>query len=112
VQVEILTRSADTGDVIDVGYVSTTQEDSSWRWGRYHLAIGDVNTGETVINYPSFSNKGLAKGGSPEVGLPVIPDAFMEPLYFSTADTIDIKIKKAALQGKIRLIVHLLEDDR
>ena len=35
-----------------------------------------------------------------------------EPVYFSSSDTIDVTIDRAALQGKIRLIVHLLEDDR
>ena len=88
VQVEILTRSLDTGDVITVGYGDETD-----RWGRYNLSdsavVKDTNTHKAQL-----------------------PDLFWEPKYFSSVDTIDIIIAKAALQGKIRLIVHLLEDDR
>jgi hypothetical protein len=88
VQVEILTKSQDSGDTIDIGYGSDTG-----RWGRYNLN-GSVGVKNTYTNASQ------------------LPDIFTEPLYFASADTIDIKINKAALQGKIRLIVHLLEDDR
>jgi len=33
-------------------------------------------------------------------------------MYFSSADTIDLVIGKAALSGKIRLIVHMVVDNR
>jgi hypothetical protein len=88
VQVEILTRSADSGDSITIGYGNDTD-----RWGRFKLndstGVKDTRTDAAQI-----------------------ADYFYEPTYFSSADTIDIIINKAALQGKIRLIVHLLEDDR
>lgn len=88
VQVEILTRSLDTGDTIDIGYGSDTN-----RWGRFNLS-------DTVEVKDEITDAAQ------------IPEQFLEPLYFSSADTIDVIINKAALQGKIRLIVHLLEDDR
>lgn len=88
VQVEILTKSADVGDSIDIGYGSDTD-----RWGRFDLSdsvgVKDSRTDAAQI-----------------------ADYFYEPTYFSAADTIDIIVNKAVIQGKIRLIVHLLEDDR
>jgi hypothetical protein len=112
VQVEILTRSTDSGDIIDVGYVSSTIDNSSWRWGRYNLSYGAPGDDPTMINYPSNVNEGLINPLTAAYGPPVLPEQFVEPLYFASTDTIDITIRKAAVQGRIRLIVHLLEDDR
>jgi hypothetical protein len=88
VQVEVLTRSADSGDSITIGYGDDTD-----RWGRFNLndstGVKDTRTDKAQLS-----------------------DYFLEPTYFASADTIDIIINKAALQGKIRLIIHLLEDNR
>ena len=93
VQVEVLTYSPDSGDSIDVGYGSDPD-----RWGRINLYGTVVDTNQEPRNeYAQMS---------------MIPETFWEPLYFSSADTIDITVNKAAIQGKIRLIVHILEDDR
>lgn len=91
IQVEILTRSMDLLDVIGVGYGSDTT-----KWGVYQL------------NRPL----GVVNGDSINSIKEVRPDNFIEPLYFSSDDTIDIYIYRAAMVGKIRLIVHLMEDDR
>jgi len=88
VQLEILTRSLDAYDVIDIGYGS-----NATRWGRYNLSSA-VEVKDTLASTAAFD------------------DMFLEPLYFASKDTIDVTIRKAALQGKVRLIVHLLEDDR
>lgn len=90
VQVEIQTPSSDSGDYIKVGYGSDTD-----RWGRYNL-----NQAAGPINYPATSHKD-------NVGV-----GFGEPHIFVTADTVDVVIDKAAIQGKVRLIVHVLEPDR
>jgi hypothetical protein len=93
VQMELLTHSTDAGDIIDIGYGDDTD-----RWGRYSLKGDAVTTNENVKNtYTSISFP---------------PDEWWNPLYFSASDSIDITVGKAAIQGKIRLIVHLLEDDR
>jgi hypothetical protein len=88
VQVEILTPSQDALDSIDIGYGSDTA-----RWGRYLLNEGAGQKNDTTAKMQ-------------------VPEDFVQPLYFSSRDTIDITVNRAALQGKIRLIVHLLEDDR
>jgi hypothetical protein len=89
VQVEILTPSTDSGDTIDIGY-----GDDTVRWGRVNLSESSG-----VKSYPVTDS---------DVAL----QNFGEPLYFSSADTIDLIINKAVIQGRIRLIVHILEDDR
>jgi len=88
VQLEILTKSGDSGDVVDIGYGS-----DAVRWGRFNLS----------------DSTGVKDTLSHSV---MIEDIFLQPLYFAAKDTIDITIRKAAIQGKIRLIVHVLEDDR
>jgi hypothetical protein len=67
VQVEILTQSQDSGDSIDVGYGSETS-----RWGRFNL-----NQAAGVLNARTDKTQNA--------------DYFMEPLYFSSSDTIDIQ---------------------
>jgi hypothetical protein len=89
VQVEVLTASADSGDRFQLGYGSIPS-----KWGVYSLY------GQTSQD---IDNTGFRDQGSFHQS---------DWVYFSSADTIDIKIRKAALQGKIRLIVHVLEDDR
>lgn len=89
VQVEVITASADSGDIIEIGYGSYPAY-----WGRYSL-------------YRAGEGKYVATGWREESKAHNRP-----PLRFASADTIDIKIKKAALQGKIRVVVHILEDDR
>lgn len=37
---------------------------------------------------------------------------FTVPKYYSTTDTIDLTVSGTITAGKVRLIVHLLEDDR
>ena len=88
VQLDLLSKSPDIGDSIDVGYGDDTN-----RWGRFDLS---KNTGIKNINSDGAQ----------------IPDMFFEPIYFDSRDTIDIIINKAVIQGKIKLIVHLLQDDR
>jgi len=88
VQVEILTKSVDAGDSIDVGYGGDTD-----RWGRYDLS----------------SDVGLKEVNSDGAQ---IPDMFFEPVTFSSADTIDLIINKAALAGKIKLTVYILKPNR
>jgi hypothetical protein len=103
VQVEILTRSADPYDNFQVGYGSDAD-----RWGQYNLY------GTTGVSTASFVGIKSDSGTDDAVDefLQHRPDVPMDPLYFSSADTIDITILRAAIQGKIRIIVHLLEDDR
>jgi len=89
VELEILVASADSGDRILVGY-----GDSLSQWGEYILTrAGAEDNATTGIR----NSAGRHQSG---------------PVYFGTPDTLDIVIKKAVIQGKIRLIVHLLEDDR
>jgi hypothetical protein len=88
VQVEIIKNSPDSGDRIQIGYGSAPA-----KWGDYSLykkASQETSTG--YVNEDAFHQSGW--------------------VYFSNADTIDIKIRKAALVGKIRIVVHILEDDR
>ena len=92
VQVQIIKMSGTANTSFEVGYGSDTD-----RWGRYAFGT-ESNTG--FANYPMSTDNNAG------------PDQFSEPLYFSSADTIDIKISKAITAGRIRLIVHLLEDDR
>jgi hypothetical protein len=42
----------------------------------------------------------------------VIHQNFGKPIYFGSADTVDITLNSILTDGKIRIIVHLLEDDR
>jgi hypothetical protein len=93
IQVEVITRSADQLDEIQIGYGSDVD-----RWGRYNLYFGNT-TGHADLDSVKSVNE-------------YRPEVAYDPLYFSAADTIDIKILRAALVGKIRLIVHILEDDR
>ena len=93
VQLEILTSSADKADIIQIGYGTDPN-----RWGTYNLSKG-----ANIKDYPYA--EGVMRDAT---AVPI----FVEPLYFSSADSIDITINRAAIQGKIRLIVHLLEDDR
>lgn len=93
VQVDVLTASPDTGDSFDVGYGSDTD-----RWGRYNLYGTDAVPNTGVRNDATQNSQ--------------VPAEFFEPVYFSSNDTIDVVINKAAIQGKFRLIVHILEDDR
>ena len=109
VQIEVLTASVDTGDFITVGYGSEAD-----RWGKLYLhrqkGLSTAETAQTVKQFPgdkidTHSKKKLSvyveTGGM-----------YGGAWYFATSDTIDVTIGKAALQGKVRLIVHLLEDDR
>jgi hypothetical protein len=88
VQVETITASEDSGDRFQIGYGANPSY-----WGEYSL-YRKVN-GSTETGYKDesgFHNQ--------------------DPLYFSTPDTVDIKVRKAALVGKVRIILHILEDDR
>ncbi len=93
VQLEILRKSVDKFDLIQIGYGTDAD-----RWGVYNLS----RTAE-MKDYPLADGEQQDGYQIPGLG---------EPVYFSTSDTIDIVINRAALAGKIRLIVHLLEDDR
>ena len=93
VQLEILTRSKDALDKIQIGYGTDAA-----RWGQFNLSKT-----EEVKDFPFSDGAMQDDNQGPPMG---------EPVYFSSSDTIDITIDRAALQGKIRLIVHLLEDDR
>lgn len=110
VQIEVMTPSTDSGDWITVGYGSDAA-----RWGKIDLflAKGQSAANKLLAGVKNFepdrlnahiTNKlqQLIEGGS----------MFGSPYYFASSDTIDIYIGKAVIQGKIRLIVHLLEDDR
>lgn len=89
VQVEVMTKSTDSGDFITIGDGNNRE-----RWGLVNLYHTSVPTAAQLA----------------DIGLD--RPAQWAPFYYSSADTIDIYIGKAALQGKIRLIVHMLEDDR
>ena len=104
IQVEILTYSADSGDHIDIGY-----GDDPARWGTVNLYQGASPGSKTrtmqkhqdelvMLKNDNFLEKALGM--------------FDAPFYFASGDSIDITIGKAALVGKVRIIVHLLEDDR
>lgn len=93
VQLEILTSSADTLDTIQIGYGTDAA-----RWGKFNLS----RTAE-VKDFPLADGTMQDGYQGPPMG---------EPVYFSSSDTIDITIDRAVIQGKIRVIVHLLGDDR
>lgn len=88
VQFELL-ESGTAKAGVDIGYGSDTD-----RWGRF--AIDNTTIG--VVNSISHDAQ--------------INEPFIEPLYFASADTLDVKIWGTPTTGKFRLIVHLLEDDR
>lgn len=94
VQIEIMTKGNVTLSKLKVGY-----GDDATFWGQY--AFGPINESSTGVKNEGTGMKHDA----------VIKN-FGHPLYFSSADTIDITINKAITAGKIRLIVHLTEDDR
>jgi len=101
VQIEILKTSNDSGDFITIGYGGEAA-----RWGKvwlWQIARGSGG----MLQQPNDTLTNLASN--------VIESTsgwFGNPYYFTSADTIDITIGKASLTGKIRLIVHTLEDDR
>lgn len=103
VQVELLTYSKDTADAIEVGYGSDVD-----RWGRFNL-YGNPNLTAVGMKQVTYGETASRNSTNVPTTVPEIP---CQPLYFASADTIDIKILRAAVQGKIRVIVHLLEDDR
>lgn len=95
VQVEIMEMSGTANAWIEVGFGDDTDF-----WGKYN--IGTVNTNSLGVKYDGVD------GGS---GDNMIRN-FGNPVYFSAKDSVDIKINKAITSGKVRIIVHLLEDDR
>lgn len=103
VQVEVLTISNDSGDFVTVGY-----GDDTAHWGK--AWVYQINRGSPrMLVIPNDADKTgilMTKALEGTNGL------YGGPVYFATADTVDITIGKASLTGKIRLIVHLLEDDR
>lgn len=110
VQVEVLTHSADTGDWIQIGYGSDTD-----RWGTVdlHLAKGQSTANQLLAKMKQFPiEKEYLHITNKLQQILEGPSMYGAPRYFASSDTIDIYIGKAAIQGKIRLIVHLLEDDR
>jgi hypothetical protein len=88
VQLEVIRFSNDSGDRIQIGYGSEPA-----KWGEYSLYKKATNDAPTGIR----QEEGQHQSGW---------------VYFSSADTLDIKIRKAAIEGKIRIIAHILEDDR
>jgi len=95
VQFELIKKGT-AGHSVDVGYGSDTD-----RWGRYLLRDQydpDEKVSTGVVNSTTSGHQ--------------MPEPFFDPLYFSTADTIDVVINDVVTKGKFRLIVHLLEDDR
>jgi hypothetical protein len=88
VRVELITPSVDSGDRITIGYGTKPSY-----WGTYNLY--------------KFHNQANRTGWRDESKFHQA-----DPLYFSSADTIDITVKKAALVGKVRILIHILEDDR
>lgn len=103
VQIELLTYSKDKADTIEVGYGSDVD-----RWGRFNL-YGNPNLTVEGMKQATYGETASRNSTNVPTTVPEIP---VKPLYFAAADTVDIKILRAAVQGKIRLIVHLLEDDR
>lgn len=101
VQVEIITKSADSLDFIEIGY-----GDDSDRWGKLNLSAEAGVKGN--LNRAASGNRNKVSEGY----YPQIDGLLGGPHYFASSDTIDVKILRAAIQGKIRLIVHVLEDDR
>lgn len=95
VEFELLTRSSTANAYVEVGYGS----DSDY-WGRYMIG-----------NVPSEAPEEVASSRRYGEHADQIRN-FGSPLYFSSADTIDLKINKAITTGRVRLIVHILEDDR
>lgn len=106
VQVEILTSSTDSGDYVTIGY-----GDDTLRWGKVDLFVDKGVTNPKVKQFLSDRQYVHVKERDATT-MEGVDTLFGGPYYFSSADTIDLTIGKAALQGKIRLIVHLLEDDR
>lgn len=95
VEFELLTRSTTSNANIRVGYGS----DNDY-WGKYDISKEPANN---KLERASSNRFGQAADQNLNFG---------QPLYFSSADTIDIVINKAITAGRIRLIVHLVEDDR
>jgi hypothetical protein len=104
VQVEILTYSADSGDFFDIGYGSDTN-----RWGRVDMyRKSPASKSDAMQIFPDPQTKLTEDNDYMKNSFGL----YGSPMYFSSGDSIDILIGKAAMQGKVRIIVHLLEDDR
>ena len=94
VEFELIKLSEDSNATARIGY-----GDDNDYWGIIHLS----------------TDKQYAAGRASASAVDRDRDTqrnFGRPLYFSSADTIDITLNSAITQGKIRLIVHLVEDDR
>jgi hypothetical protein len=97
VNVEIMTLSGTANAWVKVGY--GTDDDY---WGVYNIGTaqsGNVGTPSTGWKTDDSDDDGAVLN-------------FGRPLYFSAADTIDLVINQAITAGRIRVVVHLLEDDR
>ncbi len=99
VQVEILKTSTVSNARIKIGY--GTDDDF---WGVY-----DLDRTKTLAASVSTGYKSDGPAGGKH-----IEDIrnFGNPVYFSSSDTVDITMTKALTNGRVRLVVHLLEDDR
>lgn len=95
VQVEIMELSGTANAKLKIGY-----GDDDDYWGFYDFSQKGVQT-------TGVKNEGV--GG---VDADSLIRNFGTPVYFSSKDTVDITINKAITNGRVRLIVHLLEDDR
>jgi hypothetical protein len=93
VEFELIKRAEDANAIVKIGYGS----DDDY-WGIYQIAPG-----KPIKERAQAKVVGSHKDDQRNFG---------NPLYFASADTIDIKLNSAITTGRIRLIVHLLEDDR
>lgn len=95
VEFELMKRSTTSNANVRIGYGS----DADY-WGKFDISKAPANKKLERANVQiSGEHKDRQRN-------------FNNPLYFASADTIDITINKAITAGKVRLIVHLVEDDR
>jgi len=98
VEFELITRSTTSGAKVSIGY-----GDDDGFWGSYEIGPNAFPKFEIPQERASARRYGEHKDHQNNFG---------NPLYFSSSDTIDITINKAITVGKMRLIVHLMEDDK
>lgn len=99
VQVEVLKTSTVSHARIKVGY-----GDKDDFWGMYDLDKTKKLAASITTGYKSNVPAGTVHTANMH--------SFGRPLYFSSADTVDITMTKALTNGRVRIVVHLLEDDR
>lgn len=103
ITVDVIEPSGDSGDWVEIGFEATGQ---AARWGRVSL-YQEVRADDQMLPFADH----LVQAKATAV-LNKSAGMFGAPYYFTSKDTIDLTIGKAALVGKIRVVVHILEDDR